>query len=285
MPTALPTATPSRTPAGSCVRNPHPPFPTKTAATAPPPASRSIGLSLPVNPPKNDFRETPTKTGHPPNSLNLSNPCSNAKLCSKLFPNPIPGSTQIRSRPTPAISKALTRSAKNLPTSPTTSSYIGSSCIVCGVPRICIATTPQSASATTSTAPLARKPLTSLTIAAPFSSAAAITLGFIVSAETAIPRAASPAITGKTLRFSSSSETPKAPGRVDSPPTSTTSAPASQSRAPREIAASASAYAPPSENESGVTFKTPITIGRASENRNLPQTQNRSAADIRAAPQ
>ena len=113
---------------------PPPSFPDQNRRHRP---SSRIPLHRPLPPcqnPQKRLPRNPTKTGHPPNSLNLSNPCSNAKLCSKLFPNPIPGSTQIRSRPTPAISKTLTRSAKNLPTSPTTSSYIGSSCIVCGVP-------------------------------------------------------------------------------------------------------------------------------------------------------
>ena len=53
-----------------------------------------------------------------------------------------------------------------------------------------------------------------------------------------------------------------APGRVDSPPTSTMSAPAAASANPRSIAASRSSQRPPSLNESGVTLSTPITTGR-----------------------
>ncbi len=71
--------------------------------------------------------------------------------------------------------------------------------------------------------------------------------------------------TGRTRRASSSSGTGSAPGRVLSPPTSTTSAPSATIARPWATAASGSSQRPPSENESGVTFKTPITNGRTSE--------------------
>src|SRR5688500_12308658 len=84
------------------------------------------------------------------------------------------------------------------------------------------------------------------------------------------PRADRASTTGRTRRRSSSSGTGSAPGRVDSPPTSTTSAPSANSSIPWAMAASGSSHLPPSENESGVTFTTPSTkvtvpevIGRA----------------------
>jgi len=50
-------------------------------------------------------------------------------------------------------------------------------------------------------------------------------------------------------------------GRVDSPPTSMTSAPSLLICQALATAASASKCLPPSENESGVTFKIPSTLG------------------------
>src|SRR5262244_472639 len=68
---------------------------------------------------------------------------------------------------------------------------------------------------------------------------------------------ARPVITGITRRSSSSAVIRWAPGLVDSPPTSTMSAPSAASCRPRAIAAPGPNHAPPSENESGVTFTTP----------------------------
>ena len=70
--------------------------------------------------------------------------------------------------------------------------------------------------------------------------------------------------TGSVLRSSSSAGTGCDPGRVDSPPTSMRSAPSAASRKPCSIAASGAAYFPPSENESGVTFRIAITRTRPS---------------------
>src|SRR5688500_2244491 len=67
-----------------------------------------------------------------------------------------------------------------------------------------------------------------------------------------------PSITGITRRSSSRSVTGSAPGRVDSPPMSSRSAPSNASRRPWLTAASRSRNAPPSENESGVTLSTPM---------------------------
>ncbi len=85
-----------------------------------------------------------------------------------------------------------------------------------------------------------RRAVTSLTIVAPASSAAAATGAFEVSTETSRPTPASPSMTGTTRRSSSSAATGSAPGRVDSPPTSRISAPASASSRPCAIAASGS---------------------------------------------
>ena len=83
----------------------------------------------------------------------------------------------------------------------------------------------------------ARPPETSLTMAAPASRAACATSARIVSTETVTPAAASSVMTGTTLASSSATSGRVAPGRVDSPPTSSTSAPASTSARPCATAA------------------------------------------------
>ena len=78
---------------------------------------------------------------------------------------------------------------------------------------------------------------TSLTREAPARSAASATAGFIVSIETRTAPA-SASTTGMTRASSSSWGTGSAPGRVDSPPTSTMSAPSATNWRPWVTAAS-----------------------------------------------
>ena len=66
-----------------------------------------------------------------------------------------------------------------------------------------------------------------------------------------------------------------APGRVDSPPTSTQSAPSSKRARPRATAASTSPRRPPSENESGVTLRMPTTRVRSPSTTSLPRRGRR----------
>src|SRR5579862_2277545 len=101
----------------------------------------------------------------------------------------------------------------------------------------------------------------SLSMVAPASSAALATAGFTVSTDTRTWGARA-STTGTTRARSSASGTGVAPGRLDSPPTSTTSAPWAANSSPWATACSGSRYRPPSENESGVTLSTPITDGR-----------------------
>jgi hypothetical protein len=82
----------------------------------------------------------------------------------------------------------------------------------------------------------------------------------VVSTLTGTPAAVRSVTTGSTRCSSTRSVTRGAPGRVDSPPTSTRSAPSAIIRSPARTASGGSGYAPPSENESGVTFTTPITF-------------------------
>ncbi len=130
-------------------------------------------------------------------------------------------------------------------------------------PRQCMATNGTPASRTTAAmSGSARPPLTSLTISAPASSAADAISARMVSMLTTAPAATRPRTTGSTRPDSSSALTRCAPGRVDSPPTSTMSAPSCTSDMPWVMAASGSRNAPPSEKESGVTLTTPMTRQR-----------------------
>ena len=102
----------------------------------------------------------------------------------------------------------------------------------------------------------------SLTRLAPAASAAAATSGLTVSTESRARPWVAPAsasTTGTTRANSSASDTGVAPGREDSPPTSMMSAPSSTMARPRASAAATVACRPPSKNESGVTFSTPMT--------------------------
>ena len=83
---------------------------------------------------------------------------------------------------------------------------------------------------------------------------------FCVSTETG-PYGRSASMTGTTRANSSSASTGVAPGRVDSPPTSTTSQPASKCARPRATASSVASVRESGKNESGVTFTMPMTAG------------------------
>ena len=107
----------------------------------------------------------------------------------------------------------------------------------------------------------ARPPDTSLTSTEPASSAAAATSERVVSMLVGTPAAVNASITGTTRAISVRTSTRSAPGRVDSPPTSIRSAPSAIIARPCSTAPGVSANSPPSENESGVTLRTPITTG------------------------
>ena len=130
--------------------------------------------------------------------------------------------------------------------------------MVAGSPCMCMAAqaTPSSAA----TAPLAAP--TSLSSVAPAATAARATAALRVSIETRAPLGGERLDHGddppQLLRLA----TGAAPGRVDSPPTSSQSAPSASRARPWAMAAAWSSNCPPSENESGVTLMTPITSGR-----------------------
>ena len=82
------------------------------------------------------------------------------------------------------------------------------------------------------------KPVTSFTMDAPTRTAALATSTWRVSMDTMAPYDASARTTGRTRLASSSALTGVKPGRVDSPPTSMMSAPASSISKPRLMATS-----------------------------------------------
>ena len=109
--------------------------------------------------------------------------------------------------------------------------------------------------------------LISFTILAPFCNASLATFDFDVSIEINDSgfNLMISSITGITLLISSSSLIGSAPGLVDSPPTSRISAPLSNNLIPCSTAFSFLKYFPPSENESGVTFRIPTVYARSKE--------------------
>ncbi len=125
---------------------------------------------------------------------------------------------------------------------------------------MCIKHTGTPSCAAADSAPGARKARTSLIMPAPAATASRMTSGFEVSIDKGIASdLCSASMTGTTRASSSASDTAAAPGRVDSPPTSMMSAPSSAICMARSSARSRDKKRPPSENESGVMFKTPMT--------------------------
>ena len=105
-------------------------------------------------------------------------------------------------------------------------------------------------------------PTASVTMVAPASAAATATSSLLVSMDTVSPAWASSATTGTARASSSATVTGLCPGRVDSPPTSTMSAPARAMARPRSTAARRSVRPSPLK-ESGVTLTIPMILTRA----------------------
>ena len=136
--------------------------------------------------------------------------------------------------------------------------------MVVGSPRMCINTTGIPNFAAISGAPSRLNLRTSFQISAPACTACSITFGELVSIDnhTSSPnfwRIAS--TTGTTRAHSSTSVTGLALGRVDSPPISIMVAPSFNICSQWVKAVFIVLNFPPSENESGVTFKMPIICG------------------------
>src|SRR6266849_8481566 len=131
--------------------------------------------------------------------------------------------------------------------------------MVTGVPCMCMSTTGTPRSAHRARSAGSKRPAeTSFTRSAPSSRARRAIAALVVSTETGTRTAARTARrTGSRRRRSSSAGTGRAPGRVDSPPTSSIAAPSATIRSAAAAARAGSRCWPPSENESGVAFSTP----------------------------
>ena len=127
---------------------------------------------------------------------------------------------------------------------------------------------------TASIASTLAKPSTSLIMSAPRSITARMTSGFRVSTDRGTPHSRKAFSTGCRRPNSASTGTTAAPGRVDSAPRSRRSAPSSIMRWAASMAADGSSHCPPSEKESGVRLRIPITNGRSSDNSKRPHRRN-----------
>ena len=129
---------------------------------------------------------------------------------------------------------------------------------------MCMSTIPAEVPDTSSSIPIAVAAVTSLTRSAPAASAASATSTLDVSTDRTRPGNLdrSSVMTGTTRRSSSDASTGSAPGRVDSPPTSMMSTPPATSSSAWRRASSSSKQRLPSEKESGVRLRMPMTTGR-----------------------
>ena len=182
-----------------------------------------------------------------------------------------PCRTRCRDRATPGgagcrlLTAAPARSTRWPWTSATTWRYRRSDCMVRGSPRMCMSTMPAPRSATSSNIPGSEPAVTSLTRSAPASRAAAATSVFEVSTDSTV--------SGEALRSSAMTghDAPPFLGRVDRRGTRTGGFAADiddrgavfeQFPARAERRRRAAKWRPPSEKESGVQLRMPITAGR-----------------------
>ena len=207
------------------------------------------------------LRERPTSTGRPIRQIR-SSPRTSSRFWSGVLPKPIPGSRQTCSSGIPAATAAASRSSRN-------AGHLADDVVV---PRLDLhrARLPlhvHQANVRAGVGDHARE----LRIAAQRRDVVhergaelerpAGDLG-LRRVDRDRQSARAPRAPARTRRSSSSSDTAAAPGRVDSPPTSTRRAPSASSRRAVATAAAGSRLSPPSEKLSGVTLTTPITEGR-----------------------
>src|SRR6516165_9989642 len=166
-----------------------------------PPRRRSGGAGETLS--MKRLREAPTMSGSP-NDLSSPSRAIAVRLCSGVLPKPM--SSTMFSRAMPASAAISSERAKNAAISAMMSSA-GSA-----ASRLCMMMTGTPRSATTRASSWSRcRPQTSLTIAAPASSACAATPAFMVSMETGTPSDTAPGRTGARRRISSSAGTATAP--------------------------------------------------------------------------
>ena len=199
-----------------------------------------------------DLRDVPRRTGNP-RFWKSSRWFIASRFISNVFPKPIPGSSMIFSSLMPACLARLTHSCVSASISMRKFWYSV-------LDLLCIRQ--QATSYFAITAAIFGSyfnPQISLTRSAPAWIELSATLLLKVSTETGMSKCfLTASITGRTLCASSSALTGVWPGRVDSPPISIISAPSAIIASVCLKASSIWFHLPPSEKESGVTFKIPI---------------------------
>ena len=176
-----------------------------------------------------------------------------SRFISYVFPNPTPGSRIIRSSLMPALRAIFTHSCVSVSMSVRKLLYsVFALLCIRQQATSCFAITPAISGSYFN-------PHTSLTRSAPACTATSATLPLYVSTEIGTSKCLrSDSIIGTTRAASSSALTGVCPGRVDSPPTSRISAPSAIIVSACFSAWSIEFHLPPSEKESGVTFRIPI---------------------------
>src|SRR5581483_4771302 len=96
-----------------------------------------VAVASPAIRPSELLREKPITTGRP-SARRTSSRRTSSKFWSTVLPKPMPGSRQTRPSGIPAATATPSRSSRKAATSPATSSYRGSTCMVRGSPRMCI---------------------------------------------------------------------------------------------------------------------------------------------------
>ncbi len=210
------------------------------------------------------MREAPSRIGWP-RSCSTGRAASSAQLWSAFLAKPRPGSSTRRSSVEPRAEQRVTPRGQ-------LAAYVLDDVVVDG-PRLHLGAVAAPVhrdvgrrrfAATAGTiSGSARPPETSLTMRRAGVDAPRRDLGAASCRWRRRPLGGERRTTGRTRRSSSSTEGRSAPGRVDSPPTSTMSAPRPRASRPWAMAASGSNHWPPSEKESGVTLTTPMTSVRS----------------------
>src|SRR6187399_2263788 len=186
--------------ATSCARMIAAPFSTASRWAEIEPPMRSSGVDG-VTVLMNRFRDAPTSRGKPKH-FSSARRAMQVMLCSGVLPKPIPGSRTIHSRVIPARA-AISKECEKKSITSATMSMVGSA-----DSRLCITMTGTPRLATRDAISGSRcRPHTSLTIAAPWSSAQAAIEALMVSIDTGTPIATTAGNTVASRVFSSSADT------------------------------------------------------------------------------
>ena len=220
-----------------------------------------------------------------PSTASSSRRASSSRLCSTVLPKPMPGSTMIRSRAMPARERGATRSRQER-------RDLGDDVVVARRALHRRGLTPHVHQAAAGAAlgderrqargGAERRDVVDEARAGVQRGARDLELGGVDRDRGAARRPRrGPRSPGRRARAPRPRDG-SAPGRVDSPPTSMIAAPSAVSARPCSTAAAASGWSPPSEKESGVTLRMPMSAsGRHLNTRRLAGLDRSSCASRR----